>query len=106
MTTTVNEKSVITFSVVPLDESGAAFTPTSARYRVDDVVTETELIAWTTIGTPSSSMSVEIPASTHAMIDVGLAFEKKKFTFSTDFGTDQEHNEELEYEVRNLSFVS
>ena len=104
MSTIVNENSVLKFTVVPLDETGSVFTPATARYRVDDVVTQTELIAWTAVSV-STSMEVEIVASTHAMIDVNLAFERKMFTFSTDFSTDQEHNEQIEYQVRNLNFV-
>lgn len=105
MTINVNERSVLTFTIVPLDEQGQEFVPVTARYRVDDVLTSTELIAWTSVGTPSVLMTIEIPAPTHDMIDMNLAFEKKVFTFSTDFGTDQEHNEQSEYQVRNLSFV-
>ena len=45
----VNEKSTATFKVVPLDENGQRFIPSSARYRVDDLRSGTAIIAWTNV---------------------------------------------------------
>ena len=50
----VNEGSVLTITVTPINENGVAFTPNSARYRLDDKDSSTEVIAWTDV-TPSTT---------------------------------------------------
>ena len=105
MSNSVNELSVLTMTIIPLDESGSAFVPTTARYRVDDVLSSTAMVAWTSV-TPSKSMTVQIPASANTIIDANQETELKMFTFSTDDGTAAEHNEQIEYQVKNLKFVS
>ena len=102
----INELSTSTFTVRPLNESGTAFTPTNARYRLDDVTTGNNVIDWTEIGTPSTEMEIIIPASSHTILDTNREHEEKILTVQTDFGTDNQHVEEFIYELRNLSFVS
>ena len=102
----VNELSAATVTVNPLDEAGTAVTPATARYRLDDQVSQAAIIAWTDITTPSTSMTISIPASAHAIIDVNLVEETKVLTVETDYSTDDAHVEEHEYVVRNLQFVS
>lgn len=102
---TVNEESVLTFTVVPINEAGSKFTPGTARYRLDDTASDAEIIAWTEIGTPSDSMEVVIPASANAIINAAVAYEHKTFTFQTDFGTDSQHSDDVIYRVKNLDYV-
>lgn len=104
----VNEESTVTFVIMPTDETGASVTPASARYRVDDLLTQNELIGWTNITDVSSEMTIQLPggsAGPQAMIDAGMQKETKVLTVQTDFGTDDEHNEEFKYKVRNLHFA-
>jgi len=102
----INELSAATFTIIPLDEAGQARTPASARYRLDDKVAQSEIIAWTVITELSSEMTIAVPASAHAMVDVNLRNETKVLTVETDYSTDDAHREEYEYRVRNLQFVS
>lgn len=102
----INELSAATFTVTPLDEAGQPRTPASARYRLDDKVSQQEVIAWTVIATLSTEMTISVPASAHAMVDVNLRNEPKVLTVETDYSTDDAHREEFEYKVRNLQFVS
>lgn len=101
----VNDTSTATFTARPTDTNGASFVPTNARYRLDDKASGNSLIAWTDL-TPSAAMPIIIPASAHAMVDTNLATEVKVLTVETDYSTVSAHNEELEYEVKNLQFVS
>lgn len=100
----VNEESRYTVTVKPLNESGVAFTPTTVRYRVDDLDTSTELVAWTSL-TPATSMTIEIPATAHSMIDASKTAEEKVLTIQTDFDTVDQHSEEHRYMLRNLAFA-
>jgi hypothetical protein len=100
----VNELSKAIFTARPLDVNGAEFVPVTARYRLDDKVSTTEIIAWTAL-TPALAMEIAVPATDHAMIDVNTAFEDKVLTVETDDGTANAHVEEFEYQVRNLQFV-
>lgn len=102
----VNELSAATVTVNPLDETGTAVTPSSARYRLDDQVSQTEIIAWTDFSSLSTSMTISIPASAHVMVDPNLVEETKVLTVETDYSTDDAHVEEHEYVVTNLQFVS
>lgn len=102
----VNELSTATFTARPLNESGSAFTPSNARYRLDDKTTTNSVIAWTAISTPSTEMEIVIPASSHTILDTNREHEEKILTIETDYGTDNAHVEEFSYELRNLSFVS
>jgi hypothetical protein len=104
MTTKINEESALTFTVVPINTLGKAFTPTSARYRLDDTATSTEIVAWTAI-TPAESMEVVIPASANAIINNNLSSEQKTFTFQTDYGAANQHSDEVIYAVTNLAYV-
>lgn len=100
----VNELSQATFTIIPLDETGLAFTPSNTQYRVDDLVSSNELIAWTA-ATPSTSITIVVAASIHAMVDINVEFETKILTVETDFGTASAHVEQHEYQVRNLHFA-
>lgn len=102
----INELSAATFTVTPLDEAGQPRTPASARYRLDDRASQQSIIAWTVISTPAEEMTISIPASAHAMVDVNLRNEVKVLTVETDYSTDDAHREEHEYKVRNLQFVT
>lgn len=103
-----NELSVITFTIRPFDEDGDAFTPTNARYRLDDKTSGNSIIGWTTIDSVdlSTSMDITIAASNNSIINDSLVEEVKVLTVETDFGTDNAHVEEHEYTVVNLQFVS
>ena len=100
-----NELSQVTITARAIDKDGDLFTPTNARYRVDDLVSRNALVAWTAI-TASSSMTITIPASVNAIIDTSKKDEVKVVTVETNYGLDSAHPEEIHYRVKNLHFVS
>lgn len=103
MTDEFNEDTGITVKAFPKDSDGNAYTPTSARYRVDDRASGNTLVAWTTL-TPATEIDITIPGSVNAM--VGHAkHELKIVTVNTDNGLDSEVNEEYHYNVKNLRYV-
>ncbi len=100
-----NELSQVVVTVTPFDTTGAAYTPISARYRVDDCLTKRELVPWTAIGTPSTSMQVTIPGSVNAIINQLRNPESKILTFNTDQDLTTQHYEEYTYRVKDLKFA-
>ena len=100
-----NELSQVVVTVKPLDTNNQPYTPTTARYRVDDCRSERVLVGWTTITTPSTSMQIVIPGSANAIIEDRRNPEPKVLTVNTDKGLATEHNEEYEYLVKNLKFA-
>lgn len=101
----VNELSRAIITVRPLDRNSAAFTPGTARYRLDDFKSREAIIAWTSL-TPAKSMTITIPAASNNIRNTSLAREKKVLTVETDEGTSSAHVEEYFYWVKNLEFVS
>jgi len=106
MSRTHNELAGITITITPFDTSGDPYTPTSARYRLDDCLSGNQLIDWTAIAVPSTSMQVAIAGSFNAIVNNTLnAPEKKVFTVNTDDGLSTQHYEQYFYGVKNLGFA-
>jgi len=102
---TYNELSAVVITVEPLDPSGAAFTPTTARYRLDDCRTEKQLIPWTDL-VVAESMLIDIPGSVNEIQDDTLNKpEEKLLTVNTDNGLETQQYEQYLYRVRNLGFA-
>lgn len=100
-----NELSEVTVTVTPIDVVGDPYTPVTARYRLDDCLTEAELVPWTDIDTPSTSMQITIPGSVNAIIGSRRNPEPKILTINTDNGLQTQHFEEYLYRVRDLKFA-
>ena len=105
MSKTVNELSQIVVTVVPKDTTNTVYTPTTARYRVDDCRSGDEMVDWTTL-TPSTSMEITVPGSVNTIKDTTrLNPEAKIVTVNTDNGLSTEQSAEYEYRVKNLGFA-
>ena len=105
MSRTHNELSVVEVTVKPLDNAGNATTPTTVRYRIDDCLTKNELVAWTSL-TPSTEMTIAIPASVNAIINSNRATpEVKVITVEIDKDLTTQHFEEYTYKVKDLNFA-
>lgn len=100
-----NELSEVTVTVTPFDTNNNPVTPATARYRVDDCLTEKELVPWTTIAVPSEAMQIAIPGSANAIIGSRRTPEPKVLTVNTDKDLSTQHFEEYEYRVRDLKFA-
>ena len=99
-----NELSRVVVTAEPKDLDGSPYTPTSARYKVTDCRTETEMVPWTSL-TPSSSMEITIPGSVNTIEQDRNKRETKVVTLNTDNGLDTQHYAEYEYRILNLKFV-
>ncbi len=104
MARTVQERSTNTITARAKSKDGALFTPTTVRYRLDDLDTKRELIAWTSV-TPASAVAITIPGAKNAMIKTNRKRERKVLTVQFDQGLDSEVNSEYIYWVKNLHFA-
>jgi hypothetical protein len=104
---TVNEGTTFILELSFEDEDGNAVTPSSASYRIDDVLSGTAIKAETAF-TPSSSVhELVITATENGILDNTYSREKKLVTVNYVYGSSSyEANAEYEYYVKNLGKVS
>lgn len=100
-----NELSTVTVTVEPEDNNGDAYTPITARYRVDDCRTGRQLVDWTTL-TPATLMTIAIAGSLNAIINSDRQTpEQKVVTVNTDNGLSTQLFSQYFYGVRDLNFA-
>ena len=102
---THNELSQVTITARAVNKDGLVFTPTNARYRVDDLDSETAIVAWTSL-TPSAEMTITINATDNAMQNANKAIETRVVTVETDAGLATAHPDEYRYKLKNLTFIT
>ena len=100
-----NELSQVVVTVSPKDLNGDAYTPTTAKYKVNDQASRDEMVQYTSL-TPATAMTITIPPSVNTIISDSNEEEVKTVTVLLDEGLDTQHYIEYEYAVVNLRFVS
>ena len=105
MTKIYNEKQQVTITTRAINRNGAVFTPTNARYRVDDLDSEEAIVAWTSL-TPSAEMTITINATDNAMQNANSPLETRVVTVETDAGLATAHPDEYRYKLKNLKFIT
>ena len=100
-----NELSQVTITARAVDKDGLVFTPTNARYRVDDLDSEEAIVAWTSL-TPSTEMTITIDATDNAMQNADKKQEIRVVTVETNAGLTSAHPEEYRYKLKNLKFIT
>lgn len=99
-----NSHAVVTLSFT--DEKGVAVVPTAGQYRLDDVASETELLAWTAFTPSAATHDLIITDVQNAIMNNALEAEKKRLTIDFTFGSDNKKaTAEYIYVVRNLSKI-
>jgi len=102
-----NELSQVIITIKPLNPQNQSYIPVTLRYKVNDCLTGTELVAYTSVTPTSREMEITIPGSVNAIINTRLRNpEKKVVTINTDNGLATQHYSEYIYRVKNLSFVT
>jgi len=106
MSATHNELAAVTVTITPRDNNGDPYTPTTARFRLDDCLSGKELIDWTVIAVPSTSIQVDIAGSFNAIVNNTLQTpEKKVLTFNADNGLSTQSFTQYFYKIKNLGFA-
>lgn len=103
----INEKSTFVIRLGFKDGSAQAVTPTTGRYRIDDVASDTEILGWTDFTPSAATHDLTITSAQNAIIDSGRASEKKLVTVDVTYGTDSKRiTGDYTYGVKNLDKIT
>jgi len=102
MTNAVNEKSPLYLTFTFKDEVGAPLVPTTVEWRLDNVETGTQVVDWTNIGSPASSMAHTIPGTNNTIVNTLNVREERAFGLRLNAGLPAEAHQEFKYHVINL----
>ncbi len=100
---TVNEKSPLRMTMVFTDFDGSPLTPNTVEWRLDDKTNDAEIVAWTVLASPNSTMTVVIPGDDNIIEDNAHVKELQVFGVRVDDGLAGESHSEFVYNVLNLS---
>ena len=105
MSVTVKEKSALYMELKFTDETGAVLVPNTVHWRLDNLEKDpvVEIVPWTLLAGPASTMNVVIPSDNNIILDETLIKEERAFGVRVDNGLLGEGHEELRYHVLNLT---
>lgn len=89
-------------TMVFTDQVGDPLTPQSVDYRIDDKTNGTEIVGWTSLPGPASTMNFTIAGDRNTIEDDVHVKEIQIFGIRLDFGLAGEAHSQLEYNVLNL----
>ena len=107
MVDSVNEKSQIFITATHLDKAGDPTTPTSLRYRIDDVSSGAVILDWTSIAitSPGTSHEITVTAAQNAILNTLNSSEQKILTLETTSFSDV-RNDVFRWNVVNMQAVA
>jgi hypothetical protein len=98
---TVNEGSTCVVTASFADETGAAVTPSSVRYRITDDTSRTVVAGWTSLSVSGPSVDIEITPAQNAIIGASAA-ERRTVTVECTYGSGRKAVAEYRYVLKNL----
>lgn len=101
----VNEQSQSILTVNFRDEDYEPVTPSTFKYRIIDVASDTEIKATTTITPLSSSYDITMTANENRIIDATQPFEQRRVTVQWYSGATLIGTGDYVYKVLNLYMV-
>lgn len=102
----VNERSTAYLTVTPKDKTGTAQAPTTLTYRVDDVLTGTEILDDTVISGPGSTVELTLKPEYNRILSATNTAERRRVTVTAVYGVDDQVCSEYVYEIVNLAAVA
>lgn len=104
--TEVNENSTRYLDITFKDETGALAAPNLVKYRVDCITTGTAVKPLTTVNAPGSTMRITLKKTETAIITDTNSQELKRVSIIAEYGTGDEENDEYDFYVKNLTYIS
>lgn len=98
----VNEKSPVRMTMVFTDFDGSPLIPATVEWRLDDLTNGAEVVGWTNLPGPTSTMTVIVPGSDNVIDDAENVKEVQLFGVRVDDGLAGEGHSEFAYNVANL----
>jgi hypothetical protein len=99
----VNEGEAFRVTLRPLNADLAATTPTTMRYRLDDLNQGCAILDWTAL-TPATSVNVVITSAQNAIRN-GLCVERRQLTFEAS-DSDGPIRRTLDYDITDLQGIT
>lgn len=106
MTATVNEKTAFRLAVSFTDPDGAAYTPNTISYRIDEPDSNTVIRSATSIPSPSANVVIVITSADNRIVDASNYSERRVLTLTANDGDTDELNKEYVWNIRNLDYAS
>jgi len=101
----INEKTALWVSFTLRDKDDALEVPGALEYRIDCLTTGAVIKTDTPV-TPASSGEIELTPTETALQSQDNATELRLVTVTADKGTDTQHIETYQYEVKNLRAIT
>ncbi len=83
----------------------SASTPTTIRYRIDDIRSDKEIRDWTTVSA-APNVSITISSSDNQIIDDAALFERKQIIVQADNGLSTQVNGKAFWKIKNLTGIT
>lgn len=101
----VNERSTAYLTVTPKDKNGEAQAPTTLMYRIDDVLSGTEILTDTSVA-PGSTVEITLTPAQNRILSAANSVERRRVTVTATYSASDQVCSEYVYEVVNLAAVS
>lgn len=102
---TVNEQSTAYLTVTFKDKAGAAVSPASASYRIDDVQSGTAVRADTAL-TPAAQVEITLSPTDNTLVDPTKRQEIRRLTVTGVYGASDKVSAKYDYQLANLTFIT
>lgn len=102
MSRTVNEKSPLYMTLTFTDENEDPLIPSTVEWRLDDTEQGTEVVAWTAVPSPASTMNMVVPAEHNLIVDEDKIREARMYGIRVNFGLQSEAHAQYKYHVLNM----
>lgn len=101
-----NEQSTAYLTVTFRNKAGAAEAPVTAKYRIHDVGSGTEVRAWTAITDPAGSVELTFSPEDNTLLVADNPVEQRRVTVVGTYGDHDAVTSEFIYEVVNLRGIT
>ena len=105
MTAVINELTTEPVVVNFKNEDGDPITPLTAKYRVDDVRSGTQIRDWVVLSVAATITITLLEADT-TILNVSNHTEEREVTVSATFSGNKRQTITVNYEIRNLRFLT
>lgn len=102
----VLERTTAVLTVAYFDENGAATTPTSAYYMVEDVKSGTLITSETQLPAPSTTSDITLTDTENRIIDADNAYELRAVKVRFLYAAGKVGRAEYKYYIKNLAKVA
>lgn len=92
-----NEASTVLLPLKHLNQDGALFTPSTLKYRVDDLTNNRQVLDWTVVSTPSTTNTLTITSTQNALYNRSKPKEVRQVTVYALDSSGNESNDVFHY---------